>query len=477
MEYNVNGIIALQHDDLYSRIANIILSELAIGADRGDCLRQNYVHKFVGRVVSAMFKYGYVVKLPNGLLVHAGQDWGPTVDSYKANDSLGVKNGTEGIVLAVVKGEEAKQNGYDVVVILEERPVKSEGQSAIERVLQMSQELKSPRLTSRPQIQADFQGKKVRAVRNSIYIRPQEETFYDFQIHLLLWALGEPWFNTEMTKSLEERHIILRWRHERNELLKSHRKPGDDLNEPVKVALTGNVKALQILADDIYQLEHALKTPRLIIERLRDPNQFQGARNEIAIASIFARCGFVVNFIDDSSKRNPEFIAEKGAERIGVEAKSRHRAGVLHQRGRFDAEADPAPAKIKDLYEQALGQNPGGMPFLVFVDVNLPLSPGTAPMDKGWVKEAMQCFDYRRQEGNLTDPDSGLILTNFGWHYYRDRGSPPGEFMVVRAMHPQYPIQEETWNLLDRALNEYGLIVDEEEHEKAVRSHYPEFGK
>ena len=49
-----------------------------------------------------------------------------------------------------------------------------------------------------------------------------------------------------------------------------------------------------------------------------------------------------------------------------------------------------------------------------------------------------------------------------------------GEFMVVRAMHPQYPIQEETWNLLDRALNEYGLILDEEEYEKAVRSRYPE---
>jgi len=170
-------------------------------------------------------------------------------------------------------------------------------------------------------------------------------------------------------------------------------------------------------------------------------------------------------------------LNSSGRKAQAVEAKSRHRAGVLHQPGTLDTEADPAPAKIKDLYEQALGQNPGEMPFVVFVDVNLPLSPTTAPMDKSWVKEAMQCFDDRRWEGNLTDPDTGLILTNFGWHYYRDRGSPPGEFMLVRAMHPQYPIQEETWNLLDRALNEYGLILDDEEHEKAVRSRYPELSE
>ena len=81
-----------------------------------------------------MFNYGYVVKLPNGRLVRAGQDWGRTLDSYKVGDSLGVKEGKEGIVLAVVKGEEAKLNGYDVMVILEERAAKSEGQGVFQRV-------------------------------------------------------------------------------------------------------------------------------------------------------------------------------------------------------------------------------------------------------------------------------------------------------------------------------------------------------
>jgi hypothetical protein len=96
------------------------------------------------------FTYVYAVKLPSGRLVRAGQDFGPTLDTYKVGDSLGIKNGKEGIVLAVVKGEDAKLNGADVLIIVEEKPAKVEGQPIAKTILQMSQELQSPRLTSRP---------------------------------------------------------------------------------------------------------------------------------------------------------------------------------------------------------------------------------------------------------------------------------------------------------------------------------------
>ena len=417
-----------------------------------------------------MFAYVYAVKLPSGRLVRAGKDFGPTMDTYRAGDSLGIKNGKEGVVLAVVKGDDAKLNGADVLIIVEERPAMTGAQSIAKTILQMNEELQSPRLTSRPQIQAIIGDQKVRAVRDSIYFRPKDESFYDFQINLLLWALGKPWYDAEMTKSVEQRHIILRWRHERSDLLRAHQRPEDDPNKPVTAPMTGNVRALQVLADDVYQLEHALKTPKKIIDRLRDPRQFQGARNEIAVASIFARCGFDIHFIDDDTKRNPEFIAEKGTEKIAVEAKSRHRPGVLEERGVM--KNDPAPAKIKGHYENALLQNPGGIPFVVFIDVNLALTPATSPMEKLWVKEAMKCFDDRRQEGKATDPDTGVILTNFGWHYYRDRAAAPGECITVRSANPQFPIQEETWKLLERALSEYGFIVDAEKHEEDVRARY-----
>jgi len=422
-----------------------------------------------------MFRYGYFVRLPNGRLMPAGQDWGPTLDTYKKGDSLGTKNGREGIVYAVVKDGLAKQVGVDVLVVVEER-VPMAG-SVIQRMAQMFEELKSPRLVSRPQIHTEFLGKKVRAVRESVHLRPREESFQDFQLFLLLQILGKKWYDEEMLKPPTTRHMVLQWRAERNELLRAQQQPGDDPAKPVRAQMTGNVKALQVLADDIYQLEHALKTPRKIIERLRDQRQFQGARYEIAVASIFARCGFDISFIDDHSKKSPEFIAEKEAEQIAVEAKSRHRPGVLQHPGRPAQEVGAASANIKHHYEEALQQNPGGIPFLVFIDVNLPLAPDVVPLERTWVKEAMKCFDDRRKEGKLDDPDTGLVLTNFGWHYFRDPQAPPGESTVVRAARPLFAMREETWQLLDRALSEYGLLVDEEEHEKAVRARYPDLNR
>jgi hypothetical protein len=63
-------------------------------------------------------------------------------------------------------------------------------------------------MVSRPQMQVVFKGQKVRAVRNKIHFRPLEETFFDFQLHHLFWALGEEWYNDQMLKPPKDRHVI-----------------------------------------------------------------------------------------------------------------------------------------------------------------------------------------------------------------------------------------------------------------------------
>jgi hypothetical protein len=413
-----------------------------------------------------MFKYGYFVIVANGRVTAAGEDWGQTLNSYKPGDNLGVVNGVEGIVVDVIKGQEARLNGVDVMILLEERRL--EKLSLLEyfrtHVLGRLIASRPRRLTSRPQIQTDFQGRKVRAVGKAIYFRPANESFHDFEVNLLLWELGEDWFNAEMAKPLEKRHAILKWRHERNEQLERHQEPGGDPSLPVRAPMTGSCMALQVLADDFYQIAHALDAPKKVIARLGDIHQFQGARYEVLVGSVLARCGCSIRFIDDTSKSNPDFIAGKSGVEIAVEAKSRHRSGVLNERGAF---REDAPAEIKRLYEEALGQNPGDMPFIIFIDVNLPLTPGVPPEEKKWVKEAMETFEHRRQEGRK-DSDTALILTNFGWHFSTDTQTPPGEFVIVKSENPQYPIGDETWTVLERALTEYGLIVDEEEYNKLL---------
>jgi hypothetical protein len=102
------------------------------------------------------------------------------------------------------------------------------------------------------------------------------------------------------------------------------------------------------------------------------------------------------------------------------------------------------------------------LPFLIFIDVNLPLTPDVPPLEKDWIKEAMRVFEHRDAEG-LQNYDTALILTNFGWHFSREEGSPSGENMWARAENPRFSVRAETLELLGRAISEYGKVVDEEE--------------
>jgi len=342
---------------------------------------------------------------------------------------------------------------------------------------QMHEELEPLRLTSRAQVQSEAFGQKIRAVRNRLHFRPLSETFHEFLLNHLLWTLGKKWFDDEIRKPSQERHVILHWRAELYDLIRQAKK---EQVTPSNVAIvpTGNVQALTVLGDDVYQVEHALKTPNNIVKRLRARQQFQGARYEILAASIFARCGFDIEFINDKTKKTPEFFAQKreSRERLAVEAKSRHRAGVLHEPGP-PPKAIALKGDIKRLLTEALEQNPGGLPFFVFIDLNLPLTPRIPTERKPWFRDLKNIFDRIESQSARERPDdfTGIVFTNFGWHYSREKEAPGGEYVIVTSRNPMFPVTQETWQLLRRALDEYGFVPDEEQHAKTVRARYPEF--
>lgn len=113
----------------------------------------------------AWYTYGYFVLTPNGV-VHSGHDFGPTLDTYRVGDSLGVRSAVEGIVIGILKGEPArKSGGYDVFVLVGQREPGPPGAPAVavqdffqtrdgERLRQML--TSEDRLVSRPQIQASM---------------------------------------------------------------------------------------------------------------------------------------------------------------------------------------------------------------------------------------------------------------------------------------------------------------------------------
>jgi hypothetical protein len=192
----------------------------------------------------------------------------------------------------------------------------------------------------------------------------------------------------------QDRHVVLRWRAQLYDQIREANQQSGTQSGPVAFVPTGDVRALLVFADDIYQVEHAFKTPKKIVRRLRDHEQSQGARYEILTASTFARCGLDIEFIDDKTKKMPEFFATKRAplERFAAEAKSRHRAGILHHPG-SPSEAVALKGDVEGLLREALEQNPGGMPFFVFIDLNLPLTPGIPTELKPWFKDLKDIFD------------------------------------------------------------------------------------
>jgi hypothetical protein len=357
------------------------------------------------------------------------------------------------------------------------RPMPPEMIKVVQRMQEMHDELKPLHMTSRPQLQTDFKGQKARVVRSKIHFRPPKETFHEFLINHLLWMLGKSWFEDELAKAPQGRHVVLRWRAQLYDQIREANQQSGTQSGPVAFVPTGDVRALLVFADDIYQVEHAFKTPKKIIRRLRDHEQFQGARYEILTASIFARCGLDIEFIDDKTKKMPEFFATKKAplERLAAEAKSRHRAGILHHPG-SPSEAVALKGDVEGLLREALEQNPGGMPFFVFIDLNLPLTPGIPTELKPWFKDLKDIFDrIEAKSAAAQDGFTGVVFTNFGWHYSRGKGAPGGEYVIVTSFNPRYPVTPETWQLLRRALDEYGFIPDEEQHQKEVRAKYPEF--
>src|SRR5205823_10835326 len=97
----------------------------------------------------------------------------------------------------------------------------------------------------------------------------------------------------------------------------------------------GWTQFLVSFAFDIASLIHTGGVPEPLLRRLRTIDQYQGARHEVAVAAIFARLGCEIEWIDDktTTAKHPEFLAIRDELTIAVEAKSRHRAGVIHTRG------------------------------------------------------------------------------------------------------------------------------------------------
>jgi hypothetical protein len=315
-----------------------------------------------------------------------------------------------------------------------------------------------------------FKGKKVWVLGSQVIFSPNErETFHDFILYVLINTLGKEWWDEQIGLPGQDRHFIVkcylsldRWKRD-NASWASEVRPGVWELDP-----DGLGQYLLSLAFDIATLRHVATLPDGLLARLRHKDQYQGARYEVALAAIFARIDCEVTFPGREvvSAKHPEFIARfrPTGTVVAVEAKSRHRPGVLHQDGVPDEER-AMRGDIARLLRDALRQHPGDQPFMIFIDLNSPLTPGVDVLNKSWAKDIRHLFDdYEVPTKENPDPMTLLCITNFSHHYQEGVPASGAEHLLIRSRFVRHDVEPELLDRLFTAIGNYGRVpnLDEE---------------
>ena len=148
---------------------------------------------------------------------------------------------------------------------------------------------------------------------------------------------------------------------------------------------------------------------------------------------------------------------------MGVEAKSRHRAGVLHQAGDVD-ESRALRGDIDNLINEALEQRPDDKGFIVLVDVNVPPVPRIPVEERVWAQDVWQSMQALRAPGDSShsrDVFNAIFVTSFPFHWQGASPTTGAERLSMVSGRPQFPIPVDFMARIIRAVDGYGLIPNE----------------
>ena len=191
------------------------------------------------------------------------------------------------------------------------------------------------------------------------------------------------------------------------------------------------------LSYDLYVVDQRELLRADLVNRLKDINQFQGARYEVYVAASFVRAGFEVEPENekDGKTSHCEFVARhRSGAAYSVEAKSRHREGILGRGGTatsFDAiVADASTLLVQALRKVARHER------IVFIDVNVPPHE-EAVLKSDWFRRVASQLKRLEEtlKGSDALPPAFVFFTNHPYHYVSAETPEPGKSAVFTAIH------------------------------------------
>lgn len=290
----------------------------------------------------------------------------------------------------------------------------------------------------RPQISAMWKGQRIVAVRNRLYYSDKWKFFPDFLRDYVPQVLGLDWCKAEAEKPEAERHPIITWRAQGAAFMNAQPAQPDGS----RVALPcGALAAYTSFAYDLYVVHDNGGLDDELLQRLKNREMFQGARQELFAEATCYRAGFTVQHEDekDGSTRHAEFTVRHAVtgQLFSVEAKSRHRRGVLAVPGSPDEKPD---FKLGRLINDAVAKNPKH-PLVIFVDTNLSFKwaerwlgrqAGNTPS-----RPVQILLDGIKKEHKGVDPYAMIVFSNHPHHYAVRDLDPRPHLLSVIAYPPK----------------------------------------
>lgn len=301
----------------------------------------------------------------------------------------------------------------------------------------------------RPLITATHQGHRFIAVGSRLYFHQEWRTFTDFLLFYVRDVMGREWWTAEAAKKGYERHPILQWHDRFVEASKTARREEGGI---VSAVPDGLMAALVLLAYDLYVLRDHGKLQDEVVQRIRQRDQFYGARYELFVAATFIRAGFDFAYEDESDTKvkHAEFIAKHVESRltVAVEAKARRRTVKVP----FDV-ASIRPG-VRELLVNAAQKKPAH-PLIVFLELNLPPEPTDQP--PSWMPHVDAEVKQIVQDAGGDWPFAAVLVTNRPHVYGQpDEPDPAKQFAVIRPHCSPIPL--EVLNTLVEAVTKYGNV-------------------
>jgi hypothetical protein len=232
-----------------------------------------------------------------------------------------------------------------------------------------------------PEFYVKNSGEALYNVGRDTHTQNRVSSLTDAVCDYLMVQLGDDWLERQRGLPWGKKHPVGKWDSILLESQSGNENP----------SFIGAFVAWVFLGYHLYLLRDYSQMKTRLMERLKEPKQFEIARFEVTVAVALLTSGFDVKFVDENSNgKHSDFIATSRAtrQRFAVEVKRKHRPDVVSEGGDRPLE-EPNHVGIDSLLFQAVEKDTH-LPLIVFIDVNLP--SGVPAPESDVAKELQQSW-------------------------------------------------------------------------------------